>query len=341
MVQSLYGVAEETKTIWVYLERDGDTLEGVCLELLARGREMADTLGWSLEGLLLGQNISSLAHAALACGADRVYVVDHPRLADFTSEAATEAAFQAITGRRPSMFLVGVTPNGRDLAGRLAVRLRTGLNADCTDLRVNPETGVLVSEVSGFGGGILALIEMPQRRPQMATVRPGVFVPPEPDPERTGEIIFLDVDLKTTPFRTHVVERSVGEALDLTQAPVLIAGGRGVDGDFDTLRELAGLLDGEVGATRPPVDDGYVERARQIGQTGVVCRPKIAITCGVSGAFHFVVGIQDAETIIAINNDPEAPIFDYADYCIVGDVREIVPALIRELQDPRLATGNP
>jgi electron transfer flavoprotein alpha subunit len=136
-------------------------------------------------------------------------------------------------------------------------------------------------------------------------------------------------------IRTRIVERVVGESLNLTQAPALVVGGRGVEGDFDMLRELAGLLGGEVGATRPPVDDGYVERERQIGQTGVVCRPKVAVVCGASGAFHFVVGIQDADTVIAINSDPEAPIFDFADYCIVGDVFEVVPSLVAALHSVR------
>jgi electron transfer flavoprotein alpha subunit len=228
---------------------------------------------------------------------------------------------------------LGATPNGRDLAGRLAVRLRTGLNADCTDLQLTPETGVLVSEVSGFGGGVLALIEMQNHRPQMATVRPGVFLPGKADYGRAGDILSIEVKLSAEMIHTQIVERVIGDGVDLSQVPVLVAGGRGIDGDFDMLRQLAQLVGGDVGATRPPVDKGHIERERQIGQTGVVCRPKVAICCGISGAFHFVVGIQEADVVIAINSDPDAPIFDYADYCIVGDVHQIVPALIKELQE--------
>ena len=166
----------------------------------------------------------------------------------------------------------------------------------------------------------------------MATVRPGVFVAGEPDATRAGAVQRLDVTIPPSARRTRVVEHVVGEGVDLTQSPVLVVGGRGVDGEFGMLRELADLLGGEVGATRPPVDEGHIERARQIGQTGVVCRPKVAIVCGVSGAFHFVVGIQEAETVIAINSDPDAPIFDFADYGIVGDVHEVVPRLIETLK---------
>lgn len=332
MVKSLYNIDEETKAIWVFLDQANGVFEGVSLELLSKGRELADQLGWQLVGLLLGHEVGALADTAFAHGADEVRLADHTLLEHFTIEAYAHVVFQAIMQGKPSVFLTGVTPNGRDLAGRLAVRLRTGLNADCTALRVEPETGVMVSEVSGFGGGVLALIEMQIHRPQMATFRAGVFPPGEPDFTRQGRVVRLPVDLTEELIRTRIVERVVGQGVDLTQAPVLIAGGRGVEGDFAMLRELAELLGGDIGATRPPVDEGHIERARQIGQTGVICRPKIAIVCGISGAFHFVVGIQEAETVIAINTDPAAPIFDYADYCIVGDVHEVVPALIRELQ---------
>jgi electron transfer flavoprotein alpha subunit len=335
MVASLYGPEEEQKAVWVFLEQEGGTLEGVSLELLSKGRQLADLAGWSLGGLLVGHQVSPLADEAFAYGADEVMRIEHPLLEVFTVDAYSHAVFEALMQGKPSIFLLGATPNGRDLAGRLAVRLRTGLNADCTDLRLTPETGVLVSEVTGFGGGVLALLEAPHHRPQMSTVRPGVFPAGEPDRSRAGRIVEFPVNLTEDVIRTRIVERVVGESLNLTQAPALVVGGRGVEGDFDMLRELAGLLGGEVGATRPPVDDGYVERERQIGQTGVVCRPKVAVVCGASGAFHFVVGIQDADTVIAINSDPEAPIFDFADYCIVGDVFEVGPSLVAALHSVR------
>jgi electron transfer flavoprotein alpha subunit len=332
MVASLYGAAEAQETIWVFLEQEGGVLEGVSLELLAKGHQLAEGVGWRLSGLLLGNEVGDLATTIIAQGADQVILADHPLLEVFTIEAYAAVTFQALMDHMPSVFLLGATPNGRDLAGRLAVRLRTGLNADCTDLHLPSETGVLVSEVSGFGGGVLALIEMQKHRPQMATIRPGVFLPGETDHGREGEIVNMEVALNTEMIHTQVVERVVGEGVNLSQVPVLVAGGRGIEGDFDMMRQLARLLGGDFGATRPPVDEGHIERERQIGQTGVVCRPKVAICCGISGAFHFVVGIQEAEVVIAINSDPDAPIFDYADYCIVGDVHQVVPALIQELQ---------
>lgn len=331
MVKSLYGIDEETSSLWVFLEQDGSALAGVSLELLARGGELAAQLGWKLIGFLPCRRATGWVEEAFAHGADEVLTAEDPLLAHFTVEAYTQVAYEAVIKHKPSIFLLGATPNGRELAGRLAVRLRTGLNADCTDLRVNP-AGVLVSEVSGFGGGVLALIEMAHHRPQMATVRPGVFLPAEPAPGRQGEVVRVPVELPAGLITTRVVERLVGEGVDLTQSPVLVVGGRGVGDNFEMLYELAELLGGEVGATRPPVDEGYIERARQIGQTGVVCRPDLAIVCGVSGAFHFTVGIQEAGTVIAINTDPEAPIFEAADYGIVGDVHEVIPAIIRELQ---------
>lgn len=334
MAESLYGPQQENKAIWVYVEQHEGVIEKVSIELLNKGRDLADETGWPLAGLLAGSQVYGLAQSIIAIGADQVLLLDHPLLARFCVDTYAAAVNQAILSRKPSIFLLGATTAGRDLAGRLAVRLRTGLNADCTDLRLRDDTGILVCEVSGYGGGVLALIEMQSHRPQMATVRPGVFAAGQQDPSRSGQVVEFPVELSEIPAAARLVSRVVGEGIDLSAAPVLIAGGRGVDGNFDMLRDLAGLLEGEVGATRPPVDEGYIERERQIGQTGVVCRPKVAIVCGASGAFHFVVGIQEADLVIAINSDPGAPIFDYADYAVVGDVQELVPALIKALRDP-------
>lgn len=332
MAKSVYSVKEESKSIWVYLEQEGGVLEGVSLELLSKGREMAGHMGWTLAGLLMGHAVSHLSDEAFACGANQVWLAEHPLLENFTIDAYARVAFQALLAGKPSVFLLGATPNGRDLAARLAVRLRTGLNADCTNLRLDPQEDLLIGEVSGFGGGVLALIEMRHHRPQMATVRPGVFSPGEPNYSRKGEIIHIPVDLTGDMFRTRLIERVTGKGIDLTRVPVLVAGGRGIGGDFKMLEELASLLEGEVGATRPPVDEGYIGREHQVGQTGLVCSPKLAIVCGISGAFHFVVGIEKAGTVIAINSDPEAPIFEFSDYCILEDVHKTIPALITALQ---------
>jgi electron transfer flavoprotein alpha subunit len=332
MVASLYGPEEENKSIWVFLEQSSDSLANVSLEILARGRQMADETGWRLIGLLLGDQVSHLAEKAIAHGADEILIVENPLLGEFTVDAYTEASYQALMHFKPSVLLMGATPDGRDIAGRLAVRLRTGLNADCTELDLSAETGVLVCEVSGFGGGVLALIEMQNHRPQMATVRPGVFPVEGVDHDRKGNLGEFPVRLNKKIIQSKVIAREFGQGVDLTEVPVLVVGGRGIGDNFKMMRELAEILGGDVGATRPPVDEGHIERERQIGQTGVVCRPKIAITCGVSGAFHFVVGIQDADVVIAINSDPEAPIFEHADYCIVGDALEVIPALMAALK---------
>lgn len=335
MVASQYAPSEANKTLWVFLEIEGDNFASVSLELLAKGRDLADRAGWTLCGLLLGSDVADRANQVYSYGADEVWLCDHPLLGEFDVCGYSHVTMQAIKEGKPSVFLLGATPNGRDLAGRLAVRLRTGLNADCTDLILDEDRGVLVSEVTGFGGGVIALLESAEHCPQMSTVRPGVFVPNKPDPSRLGELVEIKVKLKKADIRSRIVERHVGKGVDLTQAPVLICGGRGIDGDFDSLRELAALVDGEVGATRPPVDEGHIERERQVGQTGVVCRPKVVLNFGISGAFHFIVGIQDAETIIAINSDPKAPIFDHADYCIVEDTHKILPELIKTLERGR------
>lgn len=334
MVESLYSIEQEQEAIWVFLEQENGAIANVSLELLAHGRKLAGEMNWHLTGLLLGQDIMELANEAFAYGADEIILVEHPLLELFTVDAYSYATFEALMTYKPSVFLLGATPNGRDLAGRLAVRLRAGLTADCTNLYMK-SNGILISEVTGFGGGILALIEAQTHRPQMATVRPGVFQIGKKVSNHTGRITIMPIEISDDLISTKIVERVVGESLDLSQTETLVVGGRGVGEHFGMIRELATLLDGDYGATRPPVDEGHVERERQIGQTGVICRPKVALVCGVSGAFHFVVGIQDAEIVIAINSDPTAPIFDYADYCIVGDVFEILPALMTELQSLR------
>jgi electron transfer flavoprotein alpha subunit len=339
LVASLYGLDDEREAIWVFLEQIDGELERVSLEILSKGRQLADEAGWSLVGLLLGHHVATQAERAIAYGADEVWFADHPLLEDFTVDAYAHVVEQALMKGRPSVFLCGATPNGRDLAGRLAVRLRTGLNADCTDLRLDPKNGLLTSEVTGFGGGVVALLESSQHRPQMSTVRPGVFPLGEEDPNREGTVHEMEFELSDGMIHTKLVQRVVGEGVDLTQTPVLVCGGRGIEGKFGMLQELADLISGDVGATRPPVDEGYIERERQVGQTGVVCRPKIAFACGISGAFHFVVGIQDAEVVVAINSDPNAPIFEYADFCIVDDALQFVPALIEAFQMER-ATAN-
>jgi electron transfer flavoprotein alpha subunit len=329
MPNSIYGKKQEAKELWVFLEHEGGRLAKVSRELLGRAAGLGDEAGWPAVGVLLGQDVEGLGEQAVTYGADKVVIVEHPALSKFEVGLFTAAMEQIVRKEKPSVLLLGATPDGRDLAGRLAVRLRTGLNADCTQLRLNKKQKLVTSEVTGFGGGVVALLESPDHRPQMSTVRPGVFPVPTSDPSRKGEVVRLNVELSDEQRLWSLIDESKGEGVDLTLADYLICGGRGMDGDFQSLYGLAELLGGMVGATRPPVDDGHIERERQVGQTGVVCRPKIAFNFGISGAFHYVVGIQEADVVVSVNIDPEAPIFEYSDYCITGDVHEIIPALMR------------
>jgi electron transfer flavoprotein alpha subunit len=335
MVDSLFTPGEERKAICVFLEHERGRLVNVSKELLSKGRELADEANWPLLALLIGYRTESIAKEAISFQADEVWVADDPLLESFSVDGFTKAAFAFLSHEKPSVLLFGATPNGRDLAGRLAVRLRTGLNADCTDLSLDVKRGVLIAEVSGFGGGILAILEAPKHRPQMATVRSGVFIASDPVEGIEGTIHNVSFALSQDEIRTRCIEAVSGQTVDLTQAEVLICGGRGVEGNFKMLEALAEAIGGEVGATRPPVDEGHIERERQIGQTGVIARPKLTIACGISGAFHFVVGIQESDTVVAINTDPEAPIWEYADFCIVGDVAKIVPVLTQALKARR------
>ena len=331
MTQSLYGPGE-ARGIWVYLEQSAGQLEGVSLELLARARQLADESGAELTGVLLGRDVGALAEEAIARGADQVLLADDPSLEAYRTEPYTRVVAGLVAERKPDIFFLGATPDGRDLAGRLAVRLRTGLTADCTDLALEEGTGLLLGEVTGFGGGILATIKCEKHRPQMATVRPGVFAAGEPDPSRKGRIQRVEVELAPEDMRVEVEERVTATGADITRAKVVVAGGRGTRGDFSLLEELAALLGGELGATRVAVDEGWVGRDRQIGQTGFVTRPQLAILCGISGAMQFTVGIEKAETVVAINSDREAEVFEHADFGVADDLFQVLPPLIEEIR---------
>jgi electron transfer flavoprotein alpha subunit len=331
MIASTYG-PDQARGVWVFLERSPSGLESVSLELLGCARELAATLRTGVTGVLLGDNLAEPAQTAIAYGADRVLVAEDQCLARYATEPYTRVVAGAVGVEKPSILLLGATPDGRDLAGRLAVRLRTGLTADCTGLDLDPD-GVLLGHTTGFGGGVTATIKCPVHRPQMATVRPGIFPLPPANPAATGEVRPIEVALDTQDVRVELLERVVQQPeVDLPRATVVIAGGRGVGGDFELLEELAHLLGGQVGATRVAVDEGWIDRQHQIGQTGFVTRPELAVVCGASGAMQFSIGIQQARTIVAVNTDPEAPIFEDADYCVVDDLNSVLPPLIARLR---------
>jgi electron transfer flavoprotein alpha subunit len=334
MIDPRYG-PQEAAGVWVHLEHEAGALASVSKEILGRGRALADERHEPLTAVIMGSGAGGAALEAVSLGADEVLVAEHPLLGAYTTAPHAKVLDALVAERKPDILLLAASPDGRDLAGRLAVRLRTGLTADCTDLRINPENGLLVGEVTGFGQGILATIECPDHRPQMATVRPGVFHRPEPDTSRQGRVEKIAVELSEADRPVRVMRRSLKHGVDITQAERLVVAGRGVSGDLALLKRLARLLKAEIGGTRVAADAGWVGHDRMVGQTGSVTHPKLALVCGVSGAFQFTVGILDAGTVIAINSDKDAPIFDVADVCIVDDVFKVPPRLIEYLESEK------
>lgn len=324
--------SEAASGIWVFLEQDEGTLAPVSLELLGKARELSRQSGAELTGLLVGEGLESLAARSALLDLDRVVYVSNPRLAQFTAEPFAHAVAAVVVEQRPDIFLLGATPYGRDLAGRLGVMLRTGLTADCTDLELDPASGLLLGEVSGFGGGVLATIKCEHHRPQMATVRPGVFAEVERAREAAAPVEHIVADVPEEACPVIVVERRRHVGADISKAERLVIAGAGTRGEMAPIEALARALGAEIGATRVAVDEGWAERERQIGQTGVITRPALAVVCGVSGATQFTVGIEGAGMVIALNQDPEASIFEQADLCVVDDLFPVVNALVAEFE---------
>lgn len=327
----------KTKELWVFIETTEDGgAHDVGLELLAQGRELAAKQGGALTAVVLGHGVDRAVDDASRHGADQVIVADAPELAPYTTDAFAYTLCALIEKHGPASLLIGATSIGRDLAPRVACRLHTGLTADCIGLGIDEESGCVAWTRPAFGGNLMATIICPERRPQMGTVRPGVFKK-GPETAPSAHVIREEIRVPEGTIRTKVLEilhDAAEEGLDLDDAEIVIAGGRGAAGPdgFAKIRELANALGGSVGASRPPVESGWVSRAIQIGQTGHTVRPKLYIACGISGAIQHLSGVADADMIIAINKDPEAPIFKAADYGIVGDMFEILPVLTEEIK---------
>ncbi|HHY23250.1 MAG TPA: electron transfer flavoprotein subunit alpha [Clostridiaceae bacterium] len=323
------------KGVWVFGEQKNGTPAGVALELLGEGRKLADKLDVPLSIIYLGDNVTETAQTLIHYGADLVYLVDNPILKDFNDESYTDIMVQLINNYKPEIVLMGATTYGRSLAPRVASRLNTGLTADCTGLEIDMETKNLLQTRPAFGGNLMATIICPNHRPQMATVRPKVMKPLELDPSRKGEIIRPEVSI-TSDVKVKVkdVVTTLCEAVSLTEADIIVSGGRGL-GDpknFALIEELARVLGGAVGASRATVDAGWVDYSHQVGQTGKTVGPKVYFACGISGAVQHLAGMSSSDIIIAINKNPEAPIFKVATYGIVGDALEVLPALIKEFK---------
>jgi len=339
----------EYKGIWVYASHQDNKINKSTLELLAKGRQLADKIEVDLSAVLLGYEVESLVHELISHGADKVYLAEHEKLKTYSTIPYAKVLTELIREEKPEIVLFAADTTGRDLAPRVATRLETGLTADCTDL----DMGDYQDKMSGkryervlyqirpaFGGDIMATIVNPERRPQMATVRRGIFEPLKRDSEREGKVIRWEVKLEENDSVVEVLEviRKEKET-SLEDAKIIVSGGRGVGGPegFKLIKELADLLGAQVGASRAAVDAGWISYSHQVGLTGQTVKPDIYIACGISGAIQHLVGMKNSKKIIAINKDPKAPIFNVADYGIVGDLFEIIPKLMEKLKDYRVA----
>ncbi|MBN1154562.1 electron transfer flavoprotein subunit alpha/FixB family protein [candidate division KSB1 bacterium] len=327
------------KEVWVFIEHHHRQIHEVSFELLGKAKELSRTLNSRAAALLLGSDTKDLINEVKKYGADAVYVVDAPELETYRTLPYAKAACHVIRSHNPEIVLLGATHVGRDLAPRIASALGTGLTADCTDLKIEDYTfhdvnyeKILYQIRPAFGGNIIATIVNPEHRPQMATVRDGVMPIPEPQNKNNGiEVIPHAVTFDDSDMAVEIIKQELEpKDIDLKAAPVIVAGGYGVGSkeNFKLVNQLAEALGAEVGGSRAAVDAGFVEKERQIGQTGTTVRPKLYVAVGISGAVQHTAGMKDSSKIIAINSDPDAPIFKVAHYGIVGDLNEVLPKLI-------------
>lgn len=330
----------KTKDLWVLIETKEDgSAKNVGIELLTPGRELADRQGGALVAVVVGSHTDAAVAEANAHGADRIIVLDSEEYQKFTTDAYTAALYYLVEKYGPTSMLIGATVNGRDMAPRLSSRLKTGLTADCTGVDIDAESGNIIWTRPTFGGNLMACIMCPESRPQMGTIRPGVF---KKNAECAGhaEIVREEFHVAAADIRTQireVISEAAGELVDLEGADIIVSGGRGVGSaeGFQCIRELADVLGATVGASRAAVDNGWISHAHQVGQTGKTVGPKLYIACGISGAIQHLAGMSSSDVIVAINKDPDAPIFGVANYGIVGDLMEIVPALTAEIKKMR------
>jgi electron transfer flavoprotein alpha subunit len=325
--------------IWVFAEQHKGSVATVALELLGEGRNLADKKKTKLSAIFIGHGIRDKAKELIAHGADIVYIADHPELKDFNDDSYAAILMTLAKQHKPEIILAGATAIGRSFFPKVASALHAGLTADCTMLDIDAESGHLHQTRPAFGGNIMATIVSPNHRPQMATVRHKVMKPAPRNDSRTGDIVEVRYthsgDLRTRVIKTI---EELGETVNICEADIIVAGGRGLGGakNFQMIEELAKALGGAVAATRGAVDEGWIPYSHQVGQTGKTVCPKLYIACGISGAIQHVAGMQSSEVIVAINKDPDAPIFNVATYGIVGDVHEVVPIMIKKIRELRV-----
>lgn len=327
---------DEYKGILVFAEQRNDELQTVTLELLNEARKLADILKEEVSVVLLGNKVDKIAKELIFFGADRVYLASDPKLESYQNSVYTNILTDVINKYKPEIFLIGATTIGRSLAPRVAVRVKTGLTADCTGLDIDLDKRLLLQTRPAFGGNIMATIICPQHRPQMATVRPKVFKKPERNPDRKGEIVKIGFELKIDDLVAKIVDTIVVESqvVDLQEAEIIVSGGRGLGKaeNFGLIKDLANSIGAAVGASRATVDAGWIPSYHQVGQTGKTVQPRLYIACGISGAVQHLVGMRSSDIIVAINKDPDAPIFQVATYGIVADLFDIVPTLTKKLK---------
>lgn len=324
--------------LFVFIETNPDgTAKNAGLELLNPGAGLAREQGGALAAVVIGCNVDTAVQSAGRYGAEKIYVIDGPEYRQYTTDAYVNAMCRLLEEERPSTVLIGATPNGRDMGPRISCRLKTGLTADCTQLAIDPETKKVVWTRPAFGGNLMANILCPEHLPQIGTVRPGVFKKAERQEPFNVQILPKDIHISPAEIRTQVLEfitEAAGELVDLEGAEIIVSGGRGLGcaEGFALIQQLADVLGGTVGASRAAVDAGWISHAHQVGQTGKTVGPKLYIACGISGAIQHAAGISSSKTIVAINRDPEAPIFHIADYGIVGDLHAVIPVLVEEIK---------
>ncbi|MFA5224524.1 MAG: electron transfer flavoprotein subunit alpha [Candidatus Omnitrophota bacterium] len=317
--------------IWVFIEQKNGRVQSVSYELLGKAQELAKKLNCQVSGVLIGNKLEDQLDELVFCGADNIYLVEAPELANFQDEPYTNIIVELIKKYKPEIFLCGATNIGRSLISRVAINIKAGLTADCTGLDIEPDKKILLQTRPAFGGNIMATIISPNYRPQMATVRHKVFAPMAADKKRKGKIIRESFDSSLYVSRTKLLDiiDEIESTVNLSEADIIVSGGRGMGGpeNFKLLEELAHVLGAAVGSSRAAVDSGWIPYSHQVGQTGRTVAPKIYIACGISGQIQHLVGMQSSKIIIAVNKDPEAPIFKIATYGIVGDLFQVVPAL--------------
>ncbi len=324
------------KGVWVVAEQYRGDIQSVTYELLGKGRELADKLGVELCAVLLGKDICEKTDEMIHRGAEKVYLVDSPELLQYQNEPYSKVIIELINEYKPEIVLCGATSTGRSLIARVAVKINAGLTADCTSLDIDQEKGLLLQTRPAFGGNIMATIICPNHRPQMATVRHKVMKEAEVDTSKSGEVIkkvYNDNMLSSRTKLVNVIEEE-GSTVNLSEADIIVSGGRGLSKpeNFALLHELADALGGAVGASRAAVDADWIAYSHQVGQTGKTVCPKIYISCGISGQIQHLAGMSSSDIIIAINKDPDAPIFKVANYGIVGDLHEIIPVLTKKIK---------